>query len=285
RLQPNWFHQFMRQPQRFHPGTIMPGFWPGGKGVRPSILEGDPGGQIDALWQYLKRGREARTPAGIRREPIPLLAGPDEAVMLRRAYKGIGKRGIGVGYPGRINLSFDAARLRLGSIWSGDFGEMSGVWRGQGAGTVNERSREITRFPEGVAYAVLENREAAWPEEAGMEIRFRGYRLDRKRRPTFRYQIGGLSVEDGFLNETHEGSVSLVRSLTFDRLPPMGLTLRLAAGKEVGDRSGPVFRVGPHLQITAVGAFLRGEGESRQLLLPLTEEEMVIRYKPVEDNQ
>ena len=45
-------------------------------------------------------------------EPIELLA-TDEAVMLRRSYPGIGKRGIGVGYPNQVNLAFDAEQMRL----------------------------------------------------------------------------------------------------------------------------------------------------------------------------
>ena len=76
RLHENWFHLYMRSPQRFHPTTIMPSFWPNNKSVRPEVLDGDPGMQINALWQYLSRGREARTPSGIRREPI--YYGPDK---------------------------------------------------------------------------------------------------------------------------------------------------------------------------------------------------------------
>ncbi|MEZ5303577.1 MAG: hypothetical protein R3F11_23485 [Verrucomicrobiales bacterium] len=131
RLQENWFHLYLRNPQSFHPSTIMPSFWPAGKPVRPEILDADAGKQIDAIWQYLARGREAPTPSGIRREPIEYDPPPGEAILLRRQYAGIGKRGIGVGYPSGINLAFDAAQMRLGSLWAGGFGEMSGVWRGQ----------------------------------------------------------------------------------------------------------------------------------------------------------
>ena len=111
RLEENWFHHFLAHPQRFSPLTIMPGFWPDGKSPLPEVLGGDSGQQRDVLWQYLERGPEAREPQGLVLEPL-VVAVTHEAVIIRRAFPGIGKRGIGVGYPGGINLSFDADQIR-----------------------------------------------------------------------------------------------------------------------------------------------------------------------------
>jgi hypothetical protein len=43
----------------------MPSFWPEGKAVNKEILEGDANRQIDAIWMYLSKGREADVPAGL----------------------------------------------------------------------------------------------------------------------------------------------------------------------------------------------------------------------------
>ena len=235
RLKENWFHLYMRNPQQFHTTTIMPNFWPGGKPSRPEILDGDTGKQINAIWQYLDRGREARTPHGIKREPIEYGPTGDEPVMLRRQYHGIGKRGIGVGYPGGINLSFDAGQGRLGSIWIGVFGEMSGVWRGQGSGNVNERTREVVRFPLGPGFAVLENLETPWPElEKGKkapDYQFKGYQLDEKRRPTFLYKVGELEIEDRI--DDHADARTLFRRLKTKGTTAKNLYLRIGAATEV----------------------------------------------------
>ena len=75
-------------------------------------MDGTTDPQITAVWNYLKRGRQAPTPRGLQLEPLRLLADGDEAVMLRRSYPNIGKRGIGVGYPLGINLAFDAEQMR-----------------------------------------------------------------------------------------------------------------------------------------------------------------------------
>ena len=50
RLEKDWFYQYMLDPQRFSPNTVMPSFWPGGKAIRPDIA-GGPEDQVEALWQ------------------------------------------------------------------------------------------------------------------------------------------------------------------------------------------------------------------------------------------
>ena len=63
--------------------------------------------------------------------------------MLRRSYEGIGKRGIGVGYPGGVNLAFDAEQMRLAMIWKGKFVDPSGAWYGQGNGNVRAMGQTL----------------------------------------------------------------------------------------------------------------------------------------------
>ncbi|MEO2014065.1 MAG: hypothetical protein ABGZ53_06805 [Fuerstiella sp.] len=119
RLQKDWFYHYMLAPQQFSPNTVMPSFWPGGKAIRKD-LEGDSSFQVEAIWQCLNDGRQMGTPSGVVREPLEIVVG-SEARMLRRNYPGIGKRGIGVGYPGGVNLAWDAEQMRLAIIWQGKF--------------------------------------------------------------------------------------------------------------------------------------------------------------------
>jgi len=207
RLQENWFHQYLRDPHRFQPLTIMPSFWPEGKATLQTVLNGNTGQQIDALWQYLSYGRNVRAPAGIVLEPLPLVV-KNEAVMLRRNYQGIGKRGIGVGYPAKINLAFDAGQMRLAAMWRGDFVEASPAWRGQGSGAVRMMSRDIARFPVGAAFAFLENAQTAWPTNQSRQLpgfQFKGYTLDELQRPTFRYEFQDTLITDRFVDRKDDG--------------------------------------------------------------------------------
>ncbi len=280
RLQENWFHHYMRNPQQFHPTTIMPGFWPGGKPTRPEILDGNTGKQIDAIWQYLSRGKEGRTPSGIRRKPLYYSSSNGEAVMLRRQYRGIGKRGIGVGYPAKINLSFDAGQLRLGSIWKGEFGEMSGVWRSQGSGNVNENTREVVRFPTGPAFAQLPSEDTPWPTleegEKAEGFQFLGYSLDTKQRPEFRYTYAGIEVRDYFVDSPGQ----LTRKLTFAEPMPQNTYFRIANDEQLQahQTEGNSFKF-PHglkIELSRKGNVRKGT----ELIVPLEKaSELSIKYQ------
>jgi mono/diheme cytochrome c family protein len=274
RLEENWFHLYLANPQRFSPLTIMPSFWPDGKSTLPDVLGGDPGKQRDALWQYLEVGPDAGEPRGLVLEPL-VIAVREEAVMLRRAYPGIGKRGIGVGYPAGINLSFDAGQMRLGSIWTGGFIEASGFWRGQGAGNAHILGKDTVDFPAGPALALLESATTAWPtnlasQAAGFE--FKGYWLDAKQRPTFRYQFYQLMIEDRFLDvKDAAAKPHLERTLTFSQgTVPAGLYLRLAEGQSIEPLGAGDYAVGKTLRLRLpVAGIVRDSDKGRELLLPL----------------
>ncbi|MSU27381.1 MAG: c-type cytochrome [Pedosphaera sp.] len=274
RLEENWFHHYMTSPQRFSALTIMPGFWPDGKSPLPEMLGGDSGKQRDALWQYLARGPEAGEPRGLVQEPL-IVAVTNEAVIIRRAFPGIGKRGIGVGYPSGISLSFDAGQMRLGSVWSGGFIEASSIWRGQGAGQAHILGKDTVNFPAGMAFAMLESATAAWPTNLTRQAEgfaFKGYSLDAQQRPTFRYDFGDVLVEDTFLDvKVGDTKPHLVRSLKLpQRPPPSGLHFRVAVDKQVESRGGNAFVVGKGLlvRLSAPGVVRDADGV-KELLLPV----------------
>jgi mono/diheme cytochrome c family protein len=274
RLEENWFHHYLANPQRFSPLTIMPGFWPDGTSPLPAVLGGDPGRQRDALWQWLARGPEAQEPQGLVLEPL-VVEVKNEAVIIRRAFPGIGKRGIGVGYPGGINLAFDAAQMRLGSLWSGGFIEASGLWRGQGAGQARLLGRDVVSFPPGPAFAVLSAPDALWPvldpTPRPSPFSFNGYTLDARQRPTLRYTVDGFAVEDFFIERRDAaGTMFLERTLTFPAAPPPGMHFRVAADKVIEPRGANEFAVGKSLRVRLpAAAIVRSAGDGNELLLPV----------------
>ena len=284
RLQEDWFHRYLLNPQQYHASTIMPSFWPNGKSVRPEVLDGDAKSQIDAIWQYLSKGQEARRPAGVRPEPIPFGPSGSEAVMLRRQYTGIGKRGIGVGYPSGINLSFDAGKMALGAIWKGDFAEMSPVWRGQGSGFVKEAGEGLVRFPAGPGFALLESADEVWPVvpegEDAKGFQFMGYSLDQMQRPTFRYRFEQVEVSDGF--EDFSEGPKLVRKMTFGSEMPKKAYFRAGGGESLAlvEGSQDVWRLSEELFLKVnAPAKVHAVGESKELRLSLEGlSELVLTY-------
>lgn len=297
RLERDWFMHYMDNPQRFHRGTVMPTFWPGGRAMRKDFLDGDAALQKEAIWLYLQDGRQARTPRGLVIEPIELLAG-DEAVMLRRSYPGIGKRGIGVGYPSQVNLVFDAEQIRVGLLWQGQFADPGGVWRSQGHGTVRPLSREVQRFTKGPELDFLKN---PWEVDEGRppHHQFAGYYLDAKRRPTFMYRVDDVAVEDGVVDQ--DDPPALTRTLVLVTPTQRNdLRFRIASGKRLvreeassGDAVSLVIDDRWRVKVIADGGrtgSLRlsevSEGDDQQLTaadlplkLPAGETTLVLRYE------
>lgn len=271
RLKKDWFYQYMKEPQTFSPNTVMPSFWPGGIAIRKDI-PGDPDDQIEALWQYLIDGRQAGTPSGVVRERLEI-AVADEAKMLRRSYPGIGKRGIGVGYPGGVNLAYDAEQLRLATIWKGKFVDPGGVWTGQGSGRVRPMGKtfEFATGPE------LDSRNDPWVVDDGRPPRhqFLGYDLDGVQRPTFHYDFDGIVVSDYFMESVDEDSqkAELRRQLTLtSNKDREDVLFRIASAAEVRENPDGFFTIGKRLRVRVIsghtGRIVESEGTKR-LEIPL----------------
>ena len=248
RLQKNWFLHYLREPQRLSSGTVMPTFWPGGKSLRSDILNGDTARQLEALWRYLSDGRQARTPRGLVRERMELLA-TSEAVMLRRSWPDVGKRGIGVGYPSLVNQVFDAEQMRLAILWQGKFADPGGVWRSQGHGVAHPLQREQYRFAKGPD---LDDAEHPWVVDEGRppHHQFLGYDLDRQQRPRFHYRFETLQVTD-YLRDLKEGQAgALQRVIAFDAPKQrLGVRLRLASSETIQRLTQHRFLVGKRLEV------------------------------------
>jgi mono/diheme cytochrome c family protein len=197
RLRREWFHHFMLAPTAVSPGTLMPEYYVAGVSTRPDVGGGDSTTQIDAMWEYLAEGRNARRPPGLRQPPLELTV-ENEAVLLRRSAQGSGKRAINVGYPGGVNLVFDAESLAVTRIWWGDFIDASGVWYGQGSGETRPLSERLAKFPRGPVFARLETEDAPWPLASRRDLggQWLGYDLDAQQQPTFRYSFEGVTIAD-----------------------------------------------------------------------------------------
>jgi len=253
RLKKNWFVRYLENPQQFSPTTLMPGFWAGGRSGFTELFEGDAQPQIQSIWAYLMDGYGASDPRGLYREPMRIIA-TDEAKMLRRSYQKTGKRGIGVGYPGQVNLIFNAEQLCLSAIWKGEFLDPAGVWTSQGHGTARPIGRPIylTNEPE---LKRLDTIDAPWPEPVDRpeHSQFKGYELDHKRRPAFEYTYDKIAVSDYCIEKAplEGGKSGLERSIKFKGPdhPVENLVFRAAVNDLIVRVSGDTFKIGGELTI------------------------------------
>lgn len=281
RLRPEWFAHFLRKPFRFKPATVMPQFFPDGVSTRPDLGDGSATAQIGALWHYLAEGRNVGRPSGMRRAPIELAVG-DEAVILRRSVENTGKRGISVGLPRGVNLTFDAERLGLNQLWWGAFVEASGVWTSQGSGELRILGKERVALPPGPGCAILPNADAPWPTATRRELghRWLGYDLDAAQRPTFRYTCGDVTIDDAVREQLAADAAPSTRARlrrTLRCSGPTGTTVtflvaRAAPIAALGDGSvqvGATLRL--HLPAAASRLVPAGDQQELRLTLPLVD--------------
>ena len=235
RLQAAWFREYMLDPQRFRPGTRMPAAWPNGQVLLPQVLDGQARTQIHAIWEFLADGKQAAMPVGLGSNPIPLVA-YDEPVLYRNFIEGAGPRAIGVGYPEKVNLAFDANDLRLALVWHNAFIDASLHWVGRGPGFQRPLGDNVLALPPGVTFAPLADAQAAWPTQSAKQLgyRFLGYDLDSARRPAFHYQAGPLDVVDHFQPRGKGEFVPLQRTLRLSAADePTQWYYRAATGQKI----------------------------------------------------
>jgi mono/diheme cytochrome c family protein len=202
RLRHDWFLAYVLNPQRFRPGTRMPASWPDGKTFYPGVLDGTAAGQIEAVWRYLA-GANPRPPIGASAHPIELVP-TDRPIIYRNFIEGAGPRAIGVGYPEKVSVAWDAERMRLALVWRGAFIDAGRHWTGRGQGFQPPLGDGVISPDAAAAIAVLESPEAPWPAVQGSladdgrrgDARFCGYTLDVAGRPTFTWSSGETRISE-----------------------------------------------------------------------------------------
>jgi len=230
-------------PLTYRPGTRMPTAFPDGKTTLPDILGGSVENQTASIWAFLSEGDQAALPVGLVTGQQEIVAF-DEAVIYRNFIEGAGTRAIGVGYPEKLNLAFDANNLRLAMLWYGGFIDANKHWSGRGAGFEGPLGDNILRLPEGAPLAVLESSDTAWPKTPAREsgYQFRGYKLGEKMRPAFLYSFDGVAVEDDLRPVGEQDVFVMSRTLTFTAdKPPAKLYFRAITADKIEDagESGP----------------------------------------------
>lgn len=294
RLRREWFTHFLHAPSQFRSGTLMPQFFLDGQSTRPELGDGSAAQHVDALWLYLAQGRNVRQPSGMRHEAMPLAVG-NEAVILRRSVQNTGKRGISVGYPGGVNLTFDAENLGLNQIWWGKFVDAAGVWTGQGSGAARILGEEIVKLPNGPAFVALANPTDPWPTASRRELgqTFLGYDLDAEQRPTFRYVCENVTISDAPREMPGDSAAHprLRRTFAFASASDLTLQFRAALAEHVADLGDGVVQVGSVLRIHLPpdSYRIRAAGAERELLIEIPirqgQTTLVIDYAWLQDSQ
>jgi len=236
------------------------------------VLDGDADRQIAAIWTYLAEGPRAKFPEGLSRSSKELVIGGETVVYRGKLWES-GYRSVAIGYPERVNASFDAEEMRLALLWRGRFLDASAHWSIQGMGSIRPLGTQVAVFPHGPELAVLPDSRAPWPSEKGRlkGYAFGGYHLNEANQPTLKYSIQKIGVEDFLSGSEVAGQARVRRFLKFSGEALEGLHFRVAAGSltPAGENT---WRFANTLNIRVDGespAQLRGTGEAQELIVPV----------------
>ncbi|MEM0968846.1 MAG: PA14 domain-containing protein, partial [Verrucomicrobiota bacterium] len=238
-------------------------------------------------------------------KPDPIVLRPEggEAIVHRTFLPNTEPRSIAVGYPGGINLSWNADTMNLDLFWRGGFVDVGGHWNGRGSGSVIAGFDQVAPAA-GMALQVLDTPDEPWvsfskttiayerdkrAEDFEKEItigiphpeyEFLGYQLGENRFPTFRYRFHGLEVADTFSPATSNGIEAIKRTLTFSGTAPPKTFLRLGVSESFPEMGEDWFEGSDHhlLQVQGADPFVR-EGEPRELLVPISTGEVHVTYR------
>ena len=201
----------------------------------------------------------------------------NEAVMYRNFIQGASPRGIGVGYPEKMNFCFDANAVNIVMVWHGAFMDGAKHWNGRGQGFQPPLGHYLVSLKRAQAIAVLPDAKAPWPalklgnndDDRAKGLRFRGYRLVEGRRPIFKYTAGETVIEDYVIPQA--GALpSFTRQLT---LTGSGQYYYLAAAEGFIEKRGNSWKIGKTLKLTLDSPdapILREGASGKELLVPIT---------------
>ncbi|WP_185958326.1 3-keto-disaccharide hydrolase [Fodinibius sediminis] len=173
-----------------------------------------------------------------------------------------------------VHYTYDLNRGNMVQIWRGEFLDATPMWHSRGNGT-SRPNGSVEYLVEHPALLVneLKDRQAKWQNDtSGVDFKSRGYLLDDKDNPTFRYEIYGTSVQDK-IRVVSEGR-GIQRTLTFSNSPD-NLYVRLAIGRSIAEDNENRYLVDDqsyYLDIEGEESpqpFIRSVGEQEELLVPV----------------
>ena len=240
--------------------------WEGGGFTKTVLSKWKPEG-----WESAGKKKEDKTVG------LPLVIGR-EPVIYRNFITGAGNRGIGVGFPGDVNIAWSAEAMNLAVAWRGAFIDAARHWRDRGGGHQPPLGYDAFRPAElSVPFAIGSQWPVVVPSERAEGYTWRGYKLDAKRVPTFEYEWQGVKVTDRF----DASAGKLTRTLKLSGRIPDGALFRVASAEKITSQGAAFLVEGGRFDVPSDNKFLvAADGarlDGKNLILP-ARAEIVVTY-------
>ena len=166
-----------------------------------------------------------------------LVAPEQEPTIVRSFINHLGEKrthAVSVGEPEGPHYSLDVSQTALLHLWRGPFLDATPMWHSRGQDQLSIPQGSTLTLSGQPSLAFLDQENTPWPDSVdhATPYRFLGYDLDGDGRPTFRYVIGDVPIEDQMLPDPEARYLTrrLVVQTAEEDAP---LWLRLASGSTI----------------------------------------------------
>lgn len=247
------------------------------KALGPLRLQGDHGAVAFRNISITKADQPRKSKDANRRdETDPILVDAPVNTILRSFMDVPGTRivhAVSVGSPENVHYTYDMDRGMLVQVWRGGFLDATSMWHDRGNGCSRPRGTVQYLGTPAFTLAKLSSADAAWlSDTTGTGYRPKGYVLDDKDRPTFKYFLYGAAVTDAVrvISEGH----GVHRELTV-AAPVDDLYAKLAQGRTIEALSKDMYIIDGksyYLQLEDAGGekpVIRDADGLKELIIPV----------------
>ena len=183
---------------------------------------------------------------------------------------------VSVGSPEQLHYTYDLDHGTLVQLWRGGFLDATPMWhsRGDGSALPFGSVHHFVKQPN-LAVARLSSAQDSWvTDTTGSSFRPKGYSLNVRNQPTFRYQVYGATVEDAI--QVLESGQGIRREVNVQN-PSANLYMRLIEGSSIEEQSKGLYLVDDkayYLRLENTGGakpLLRQVAGGQELIIPLRE--------------
>ncbi len=248
------------------------------KATGPLRFQGDHGAVAFRNISIKPHSESANEQARSRRDDAdPILVDAPENTILRSFMDVPGSarvvHAVSVGSPKRVHYTYDMDKGMLVQVWRGGFLDATPMWHERGNGCSRPRGAVQYLGKSAFTLAKLASPDAAWTaDSAGTAYRPKGYTLDEKDQPSFRYLVYGTAVTDAI--QVLEDGHGLSRELSVEQ-PAADLYAKLAEGSRIETLSKDMYIVDGnayYLRLEDTGGakpVVRTTGDKQELIVPV----------------
>lgn len=178
---------------------------------------------------------------------------------------------INVGYPHNISYSYDLSNGTVFQVWKGGFVDGTPMWLFRGDGNTTAIGSKVS-LNDGPSVAILDSETAAWPDTLDVKYGFRskGYELDDKGYPTFKYIVNTYNVDDKLSSDDGK---ALTRQITVAGPVQKNLYARVAIATDIVEAGEGLYSVNNYqyyIQIDKnLKPVIRTSAKGKELLIPI----------------